>query len=111
MRKRIAIAIAIFANTIASDSAMAATEGDINKLTTYAVILGRAFGCGMDATQEMQSVGAWMDAIFPPGSRDQKIYLPIFMAGVQENAEKQANGDSPDNCGAVRRTYSKMPWP
>jgi hypothetical protein len=59
----------------------------------------------------MRRVGAWMDLKFPPGSSDQKIYLPIFMEGVKHHAEQQANGKSPDTCSQVRSTFRKMQWP
>ncbi len=87
------------------------TSENINKMTTYAVVLGRAVACGIDTSDETKRVGSWMDRIFPPGSKDQRIYLPIFMGGVQLNAKKQANGESPDSCNTVRNEYFKMPWP
>ncbi|SPD76373.1 hypothetical protein PITCH_A920001 [uncultured Desulfobacterium sp.] len=52
-----------------------------------------------------------MDRKFPPGSSDQKIYLPIFMNGVKYHAEQQANGKSPDTCSQVKSTFNKMQWP
>lgn len=111
MIKKITLSIALVANALVPGVAMSATDGDIDKLTTYAVIMGRAIGCGIDTENEMRRVGSWMDRRFPPGSSDQKIYLPIFIAGVKKHAQNQANGNSPDSCSAVRREYSKMPWP
>ncbi|MEM4725217.1 MAG: hypothetical protein QXP01_09415 [Candidatus Hadarchaeum sp.] len=52
-----------------------------------------------------------MDMKFPPGSRDQKTYLPIFMEGVRYHAQQQKEGKSPDSCAAVLRTFRTMPWP
>lgn len=92
-------------------AATLATDDDIDQMTTYAVIIGRATGCGINTENESRRVGAWMDRRFPPGSSDQKIYLPIFMAGVQQHAQNQSNGNSPDSCSAVRQVYSTMPWP
>ena len=88
--------------------ANAATDQDINKLTTYAVMLGRAIGCGIDTENEATSIGEWMDERFPPGSNDQQIYLPILMDGVKMHMEQQQNGQSPDSCDTVRTSFSNM---
>lgn len=93
------------------NSAQAATDTDINKLTTYAVMLGRAAGCGLSVTNEASQVGSWMDRRFKPGSADQQMYLPIFMAGVRENADRQSRGLSPDDCSTVRQQFSLVDWP
>lgn len=94
-----------------SQSSLAASDADIDRLTTYAVILGRAVGCGISTSYEASRVGDWMDRKFPPGSADQKIYLPIFMNGVRENAEKQSRGLSPDDCGSVEEQFNMVRWP
>ncbi|MEK6685995.1 MAG: hypothetical protein AABY99_06360, partial [Pseudomonadota bacterium] len=84
---------------IGSHSAIAASSEDIDKLTTYATILGRAIACGNDIEDSMYRVGVgkWMDRTFLPGSVDQKIYLPIFMEGVRYHAQMQKEGESPDS--------------
>lgn len=89
----------------------AASPKDIDHMTTYAVILGRAIGCGIDTDYAMKRVGAWMDRKFPPGSADQKTYLPVFVTGLEYNASQQHSGKSPDSCEQVRSTFSKMKWP
>ena len=94
-----------------SGATHAATDSDIDKLTTYAVMLGRAVGCGLSTRDETSRVGAWMDERFPPGSADQQLYLPIFMAGVQDNAEKQSQGLTPDSCGTVKEQFQLVRWP
>lgn len=93
------------------NSAHAASDADVNKLTTYAVMLGRAAGCGLSVDSEASQVGSWMDRRFKPGSADQRTYLPIFMAGVRENADRQSKGLSPDDCGTVREQFSLLDWP
>ncbi|WP_057431980.1 MULTISPECIES: hypothetical protein [Pseudomonas syringae group] len=100
-----------FLTALSINSAQAASDVDINKLTTYAVMLGRAAGCGFSVTSEASQVGSWMDRRFKPGSADQKTYLPIFMAGVRENADRQSKGLSPDDCSTVREQFSLVIWP
>ena len=89
----------------------AATDADINRLTSYAVMLGRAVGCGLSTKDQASRVGKWMDQRFAPGSADQKMYLPIFSAGVRENAQRQSQGQSPDDCDTVREQFSLVDWP
>lgn len=87
------------------------SASDINALTTYAVIIGRAIACGVNTDYAMRRVGSWMDDKFPPGSADQKTYLPIFISGVKYHATQQKNGESPDTCSQVRSSFSKLSWP
>lgn len=83
----------------------------IDQMTTYAVLLGRAAGCGMKPEYEYRRVGKWLDETFPPGSEDQKTYIPIFLAGLEYHAKQQASGKSPDTCSQVRRALSGTDWP
>ena len=87
----------------------AADAGDVDKLTTYAVILGRGAGCGFSVSKEMRQVGRWIDRTFV--GREKNTYLKIFMAGVEQNAEQQAAGKSPDSCASVRKTIDNTVWP
>jgi hypothetical protein len=106
------VMIFVFVSTVFIPTpTLAASKADIDRLTTYAVIIGRAIGCGVDTDDASRRVGAWMDEKFPPGSSDQQIFLPIFMTGVKYHAEQQANGKSPDTCSQVRSTFRKMQWP
>ena len=90
----------------------AASSSDIDKLTTYAVMLGRGIACNAEGIQTVsRRVGAWMDRKFPPGSEDQLTYLPIFMEGVQYNAQQQKSGNSPDSCATVNSEFEKANWP
>jgi len=91
--------------------ATAASKADIDKMTTYAVILGRASACGINADYASKRVGSWLDRKFPPGSQDQKTYLPIFIQGMKYHADQQAKGNSPDTCSQVRSSFRKMQWP
>jgi hypothetical protein len=106
--KPIAFAAALFA---ASPLAIAASQADIDKLTTYAVVLGRAVACGANLDDASRRVGRWMDRTFPPGSKDQQIYLPIFMEGMRYHAQQQKDGKSPDSCSAVLRSFNSFPRP
>lgn len=83
----------------------------VDRLTTYAVLLGRGVGCGIDTGPQMARVGSWLDRVAPPGSSDQQIFLPMFMAGVEQNARAQSQGRSPDNCNTVARAIRQHPWP
>ena len=87
------------------------TRGRIDQMTTYAVMLGRAVGCGHNTQTEMKRVGMWMDMVAPPGTSDQQIYLPMFMDGVMYHARQQSSGKSPDGCVEVINAYHRFDWP
>ena len=89
----------------------AATDVQIDHMTSYAVVFGRATGCGIDVSSESARVGKWLDRVFPPGSKDQQIYLPIFVSGMTHHAREQAAGRSPDSCAEMRRQVRTFTWP
>ena len=86
-------------------------NNSIDKLTTYAVILGRATACDINADREFAKVGKWMDSVFPPGTKEQRIYLPIFLEGTKYHMQEQLAGNSPDNCSSIESTFNTFPWP
>ena len=87
------------------------SASDIDRMTTYATILGRAIGCGIHVDPELRRVGRWMDRTFPPGSSRRKTYYPIFLAGIKHHAEEQQAGRSPDSCASLKREVKAFPWP
>ncbi len=103
----VAINILLVITLTAPTSVFSATDADIDKMTSYAVIIGRAAGCGIDTGDAMRRVGKWMDRRFPR----QGTYLVIFMAGVEQHAKQQAEGKSPDTCAQVKRSFRNTPWP
>jgi hypothetical protein len=90
-------------------AAEAADPRDVDALTTYAVLLGRAVACGVDTDDASRRVGRWMDKRFTP--EDQKTYLPVFAIGTRYHAQMQKDGKSPDSCAKVRSEFAKIPWP
>ena len=108
--KTIVICMLVAALATGPLTVYAADQSDIDKMTTFAVLLGRAIGCGMDVSYQMKKVGQWMDTSFPPGSEDQQTYLPIFMEGVKYHADMQHRGESPDSCAAVQRSINNTNW-
>lgn len=83
----------------------------IDRVTTYAVLLGRGIGCGQNVQPQIERVGAWMDRVAPPGSAGQQTLLPMLMQHSEYHAQQQASGLSPDSCGAVARAIKSHPWP
>ena len=108
--KNLYLAIAILV-TAGGSAVFAASDSDIDKLTTYAVMMGRGSACGAEMSNPGARVGAWMDRKFPPGSQDQKTYLPIFLSGVQHHAQQQRSGKSPDSCSNVLTQLRMVNWP
>ncbi len=108
--KRI-FAFHLYLMCVCVSSVYAASNADIDKMTSYATLIGRAIACGVDTTYAMKRVGKWMDRTFPPGSKDQRIYLPIFAGGVKYHAQQQASGNSPDTCSQIKRVFPTVNWP
>lgn len=77
MRIFLALVMVVIVSVVEPLPANAASDTDIDRMTSYAVILGRAAGCGINTDKESRRVGKWMDRVFPPGSKDQKIYALI----------------------------------
>ena len=88
-----------------------ASEDAINKYTTYATVLGRASGCGINAESEYARVGAWFDRAFIPGTSQHTTHLRLFMFAAYAAAKDQAEGRTPDTCEEVRKQIRTFPWP
>jgi len=84
---------------------------NIDTMTSYAVIIGRASGCGVNTSPEMARIGKWFDANFSSDSKEKSTQLLIFMAGVKHHADMQYRGESPDSCEQVRKVYNTISWP
>lgn len=87
----------------------AASDQDIDRLTTYTTILGRAIACGIDIKKPKERVGKWFNRAFSPDEKE--TYLEIFATGVAYAAKMQSEGQSPDSCFDVKRTLKGFPWP
>ena len=101
----------VFATLVSTGPVEALFEPNIGRLTTYATLLGRGIACGVDTDIAAKRVGAWMDQVAPPGSKDQMIYLPIFAQGVEYHAKHQKDGLSPDSCKTLKKTFNTISWP
>lgn len=86
------------------------TSDSIDRMTTYAVVLGRAIGCGIDTQHQTTRVGLWFDKNFPLGP-SKSNYMKIMMNGIQQHATLQKNGQSPDSCSSIRQKFQSFPWP
>jgi len=89
--------------------AYAESSRDTDRLTTYAVVLGRCIGCGFDMEDQSRRVGSWLDQTFAGKERQQM--LKIFIIGMEREARAQHEGKSPDSCRALRRSCADFPWP
>jgi hypothetical protein len=84
---------------------------DVDRLTTYTTILGRAAACQIDFKEPARRVGIWFDVVFPNGSPERPAYLVVFREGMAFAAKQQASGRSPDTCDGVRKVMKNFPWP
>lgn len=91
-------------------ASFAAESEDIDKLTTFATLLGRAAVCCTGTETALAKVGKWIDRHFPPGSSDRKAYLPTFISEMEYHAKMQGTGKSPDPCSTVCREFRQVDW-
>jgi len=96
-------------STGGAEPVYAASDADIDRLTTYATILGRATACGIDVDGPSRRVGRWIDNTFT--GQERAAYLNVFIEGMYWNAQRQASGQSPDTCADVTRVMRTMAWP
>lgn len=92
-----------------SAQSYAVSDADIDRLTTYAIVLGRAAACGVDVERESERVGGWIDRRF--SKSDQQVYLPIFFQGAQMAASDQSSGRSPESCSDAIKSFNRFTWP
>jgi hypothetical protein len=90
-------------------AARATDRRDIDKMTTYAVIMGRGMACGASWRGAYDRVSDWLVTTF--SGTEGAMLAMIFVEGMRYHAEQQSKGLSPDNCSAVRATFHQMPWP
>lgn len=90
-------------------AAYAASDADIDRLTSYAVVLGRAAACGEDTENAARRVGAWVDRTFY--GQERSNIMMILAIGMQHHAGQQAKGNSPDSYSSISRTMARMVWP
>ncbi|MGH6944251.1 MAG: hypothetical protein ACREH6_08540 [Geminicoccaceae bacterium] len=95
---------------VGGQDARAASDADIDRMSNFALLLGRGIGCELDTHRAADMVGAWLERTFPPGSPDQKRYLSMFMEGVRSHAAQQQSGRSPDSCTDIARAFETMRW-
>ena len=86
-----------------------ASAEDIDRLTTYAILTGRGLGCGYDMQNELSRGGSWMDRTFE--NNEKSALILVFTTGMEQAANEQANGSSPDNCATIRKVIAKTVWP
>ena len=104
------IGCAMLLGVAVAPGARAASEADLARMSSMALLLGRAAGCGLDTERATGVIGAWFDQTFPPGSIAQKRYLPKFAKEIRRHAAEQQSGNSPDSCADVAEAFRTMRW-
>ena len=68
----------------------AASDEDIDAMTSNAVFLGRAIACGLDTDLLASKIGKWLDRVFPPGSSD-PASLSLHHSSAQREGRQRHN--------------------
>ena len=109
-RRWMAIVAALLLGTSVTPAARAASEAEIERLSSLALLLGRGIGCNLQTKRAAAVIGGWFDKTFPPGSEAQERYLPVFAEEVEQHARQQRTGGSPDSCADVAHAFYTMRW-
>ena len=88
--------------------AKAASEAEVERLSSLALLLGRGIGCKLDTKRASGVISSWFDRTFP--ADEQGHYLPVFAQEVEQHAREQHRGDSPDSCADVAHAFYTMRW-
>ena len=99
------IAIATYALPLQSH---AVTDQEVNMMTSYAVFIGRGYACGVNTEPEAKRVGEWLERVLVRGSEDYELLVPIFFASIQNHANLQNRGETPDNCDTFKKQYKDV---
>lgn len=106
MIKKIALMLVLV--SVFCSQAYAISDSDMDKMTSYAVMIGRAGACKIDTTDAMGKIARWSKTAL--GERDGYV-LAIFAQGVDMAMKQQLNGSSPDSCYTVEKAFRTFPWP
>ena len=87
--------------------AAADTATDMDKVATYADLLGRGIGCGFGMKEQTRRVGAWIDKTFagPDVGKARKL----FVTSMQQGAKEQSRSE--ESCARLRSTLDEITWP
>lgn len=103
------LSAAMLAIFLTSTPAFAGNEVDVDNMTTYAALLGRAEGCGINTYTWRRGVANWMSRRF-----DAELLpsmMEIFAMGYAGAMKDQRAGRSPDPCVIVKQTVMSTAWP
>lgn len=106
----LALASALLVGVSFAQTAVAASEAEIQHMDGLALLLGRAIGCDLNTERAAGEIAAWLDQTFPPGSVAQQRYLGLFAEAVRSYARQQRSGNSPDSCVEVADALARLGW-
>lgn len=82
---------------------------DMDKVTTYAELLGRGISCGFDMKEQTRRVGTWIDHTFT--GQDMGLARKQFVTGMQQGVKKQAAEPAEESCPRLQKTLNEVTWP
>lgn len=89
----------------------AAINPDFDDMTAYAVLLGRAEGCGVNTEATMGQVTSWVAQQFADKPTEDGPVMPQFIESVNYFKQEQLAGKSPVSCAEIKNDFAEMQWP
>jgi hypothetical protein len=100
------LALMLVASCI-SINAQAASSKDVEQMTFFAIKLGRAVACQIQAGEEAsRKVGLWFGRKFLPA--EQSEYMMTFSSAILLAAKRQRSGESVEPCGDVAKYFDSQ---
>lgn len=90
--------------------AAAASDADVRRLESFALLLGRGIGCELNTDQALAYINRWFEQTFPPVSADRQRNLARFREIARFHAQEQRSGESPDQCSNVSNAFKALGW-
>ncbi len=87
--------------------AAADTATDMDRVATYADLLGRGIGCGFGMKEQTRRVGSWIDRTF--AGPDVGQARALFVTSMQQGAREQSRSE--ESCARLRSTLDEVAWP
>lgn len=107
MKKFCFFLIIVLAVGVCAGNVHAVSEGEYQKASLYAFILGRASGCGVDTSEKGYGLIDWVKRTFPAGEHDGIISGILLISAEQQKLQK--SGQTGESCSKIREIFNKMP--
>jgi hypothetical protein len=107
-KRNLLITVFLLTFLMFSTAAIAATSRDMDRVTGFGSVIGRAMACDLEWEPQTFLVMAWMDSRFRERAPD---IAEQFVQVVAQNRNGQLTGEFPEDCNEVAAIFAEIVWP